>query len=58
MSKQQKILLSLSELVTNNPMIVYELEANSWPVPKQVPRGYIVCDYFIVTHCIIDYDII
>ena len=25
---------------------------------KQVPRGYIRNDYFIVTHCIIDYDII
>jgi len=25
---------------------------------KQVPRGYIRCDYFIVTHYIIDYDVI
>ena len=24
---------------------------------KQVPRGYIKCDFFIVTHCIIDYTI-
>ena len=25
---------------------------------EQVPRGYIRCDYSIVTHCIIDYIII
>ena len=25
---------------------------------KQVLRGYIRCDYFIVTICIIDYDVI
>ena len=25
---------------------------------KQVPRGYIRCDYFIVCHCVIVYDVI
>ena len=34
----------------------HELEAKV--KKKQVPRGFIRCDYSIVTHCTIDYDVI
>ena len=42
-------------LARHNRWRQYEIDA--FISEKQVPRGYITCDYFIVTHRIIDYDI-
>ena len=42
---------------TQDTKQLYENFASSSPM-KQVPRGYIRCDYFIVTYHIIGYDVI
>ena len=37
---------------------IREVTMHCSPEQKQVPRGYIRCDFFIVTHCITVYDVI
>ena len=49
---------SREKIVKKERKVEKKRNDNTRKKKKQVPRGYIRCDYFVATRCIIDYDVI